>query len=723
MKIVRTILKILLGLVVTLVVVAALVLAVFHSDSVQQRLLQQATEMLQEHLGTKVSIRHVNISLFGEDFALQDVEIEDLQRRKMFRMHKLGIGLRLQPLLHGELIVNEARIKGLETHLYRPATDSDSVANYQFVIDAFKKPKKQEPVDSVAETSKKPLKFEIRKVVLEKIDVTLNDTLKAHLGKLHYKQSSRGLRWAQIDDLSTDFVQHLKKGPVDTRVRIGQLMLNEQTDHWLADFNDLQYATDNHLPHKRTGKPKRGYFDAGHFDIVAKMHVHIDHVAKDSVAARLEGCRITDRTSGLDIKNLTLQATTNMQQLWLHEVKVKLANTTLSFDRAEVLLPSKKQGRQLSYRTSLIKGRTLLKDISHPFAPVLGHFSTPLNLQTVMSGGNDNMRFDQVRVWADKEALAIQARGRISGLRNKYNLHVHFDVSRMTTTGRYAEHIINQFVVKKFMMKQLNNLGRFSYHGAFDVVWRKEAFAGQIDTEVGNLDFQFAIDENNKYVSGNVRTDSLQLGKAMDYPKLGKIICAADFRFDISKPRTALMRRKLGGKLPIGQISAKVDEAYYGKLRVRNLTADIVSNGAVAEGKAIAWGKRMDVVCSFSFTNTNEMRKTKVRPGLRLRNLSEEQKAERDSIKLARKAAKDAEKLARKEERAARKAERDKQKAIEAEEKAARQAAKAEEKAARKAAKAEEKAARKAAKAEEKAARKAAKEAARQAREHAEENE
>ena len=202
----------------------------------------------------------------------------------------------------------------------------------------------------------------------------------------------------------------------------------------------------------------------------------------------------------------------------------------------------------------------------------------------------------------------------------------------------------------------------------------------------------------------------------MDYPKLGKIVCKADFRFDISKPRTAIMRRQLGGKLPIGQISAKVDEAHYGKIRVRNLTADIISNGAVAEGKAVAWGKRMDIVCSFSFTNTNEMRKTKVRPGLRLRDLSEEEKAARDSIKLVKKAARDAERMKRKEERAARKAARDQQKAIEAEQKAALKAAKAEEKAARKAAKAEEKAARKAAK-------KAAKEAARQARDNEAENE
>ena len=226
------------------------------------------------------------------------------------------------------------------------------------------------------------------------------------------------------------------------------------------------------------------------------------------------------------------------------------------------------------------------------------------------------------------------------------------------------------------------------------------------------MNFQFALDELNKYVYGSARTDSFELGKAMDMPDLGKIACKADFKFDISKPRTAQMRKLKGGKLPIGRVTAEVAEGKYKKVKVRNLFAELESDGAVAMGNITVKGKRMDVLCGFSFTNTSEMKKTKIKPGIKFHKMSDEDKAAREERRAAKK---EARQQAKEERRAARAEKKEVRQAIRAEQKAQRDAQtaiKAEEKAERKAAKAEEKAARKAAKAEAKAARKAAKAAA-----------
>ena len=176
-------------------------------------------------------------------------------------------------------------------------------------------------------------------------------------------------------------------------------------------------------------------------------------------------------------------------------------------------------------------------------------------------------------------------------------------------------------------------------------------------------------------------------------PDLGNVTCQANFKFDISKPRTAQMRRKLGGKLPIGHIDAQVDEAQYKKITFRHIEAEINSNGAIAEGNVSIRGGRIDVLCDFSFTNTNEMQKTKIKPRLKFHKKSDEYKAE----KAERDAQKAAVKAERKAQKAADKAERKAQKAAD---KAERKAQKEEEKALRKA----EKAKRKAQKAAEKAA-------------------
>lgn len=695
--------KILAGLVAAIIVLLAIAFAAFHTDAVQKRLVQKSTELLSDYLQTSVRIEKAAVSFVDQGVRLYGVEIDDQQQRKMFQMKELGVDLKILPLLRKEISISQAKIKYLEARLYKPATDSDSVANFQFVIDAFKSKKKPQQ-DSLATDStqkKKPMTIDVRNLSLEGIKVSYNDTLKAELGSLHYKKNSEELQTVEVHDLTTSFIKNTKKGPVDTRVSIGMLSAVDRDGKRLLTIDNLIYQTDNHQPRKNTGKRHRGAFDVGHFDVLSQLVIQIDSIGKDTLVAQVTNGMASDRGSGLLLTELQLKVNANKRNAHLSDILIKMAHTSLNIASADIQLPSKKEQRPLQFSTSQIKGRVLLKDIAQPFAPVLKKFSLPLNLQTQMSGNDNELRFRDVSVSTSDKKLTIAASGRISNLKDKYALRVHFDVHKMATDGAYAERVINQFDVKKFMMKQLHALGHFTYQGHFDVLWKKEQFAGVLNTVPGKLNVQLTLDELSKYVLGTVRTDSFELGKAMDMPDLGKIACKADFKFDISKPRTAQMRKVKGGKLPIGSVQADVAEGRYKKIKVHNLIAELESDGAVATGNITVKGKRVDVLCSFSFTNTNEMKKTKIKPGIRFHKMSDEDKTKRDEERAAKKEAK----AAAKEERRAARAEA---KALKAEQKAERKAQKAEEKAL----KAEEKAARKAAKAAEKAARKAAKEAA-----------
>ncbi len=701
------ILKILGGILAVILLLVGGAFAAFHTDAVQERLVENATQMLSDYLRTTVRIEKANVSFIDQGVRLYGVEIDDQQQRKMFQMKELGVDLKMLPLLHHEVSISQAKIRGLEARLYKPASDSDSVANFQFVIEAFKSKKKPQEDSMAVDTTqvkKKPMIIDVKKLSLEDIKVSYNDSLQARLGSLHYKKNRTEQHFAEIRDLSTSFVKKTKKGPVDTRVVIGMLNAVGKGTKYQLTIDNLCYQTDNHQPRKNTGKPKRGAFDVGHFDVLAKLDIQVDTLGKDTLVAQVTSGVAEDRGSGLLVKELLLKVNANKRTARLSDVSIKLPNTSLSIASADIQLPSKKEQRPLAFSAPQIKGRVVLKDIARTFAPVLKKFSLPLNLQTQMSGNDNELRFRNVSVSTTDKKLTIAASGRISNLKDKYGLRVHFDVNKLATEGVYAEHVINQFDVKKFMMKQLHALGHFTYQGHFDVLWKKEQFAGVLNTVPGKLNVQLTLDEQSKYVLGTVRTDSFELGKAMDMPDLGKITCKADFKFDISKPRTAQMRKVKGGKLPIGSVQADVAEGRYKKIKVHNFIAELESDGAVATGNITVKGKRVDVLCGFSFTNTNEMKKTKIKPGIRFHKMSDEDKAKREEKRAAKKEAKQA----AKEERQAARAEK---KALKAEEKAERKALRAEEKAL----KAEEKAARKAAKAEAKAARKAAKAAAKAA--------
>lgn len=537
--------KILAGLVAAIIVLLAIAFAAFHTDAVQKRLVQKSTELLSDYLQTSVRIEKAAVSFVDQGVRLYGVEIDDQQQRKMFQMKELGVDLKILPLLRKEISISQAKIKYLEARLYKPATDSDSVANFQFVIDAFKSKKKPQQ-DSLATDStqkKKPMTIDVRNLSLEGIKVSYNDTLKAELGSLHYKKNSEELQTVEVHDLTTSFIKNTKKGPVDTRVSIGMLSAVDRDGKRLLTIDNLIYQTDNHQPRKNTGKRHRGAFDVGHFDVLSQLVIQIDSIGKDTLVAQVTNGMASDRGSGLLLTELQLKVNANKRNAHLSDILIKMAHTSLNIASADIQLPSKKEQRPLQFSTSKIEGRVLLKDIAQPFAPVLKKFSLPLNLQTQMSGNDNELRFRDVSVSTTDKKLTIAASGRISNLKDKYALRVHFDVHKMATDGAYAERVINQFDVKKFMMKQLHALGHFTYQGHFDVLWKKEQFAGVLNTVPGKLNVQLTLDELSKYVLGTVRTDSFELGKAMDMPDLGKIACKADFKFDISKPRTAQMRK------------------------------------------------------------------------------------------------------------------------------------------------------------------------------------
>lgn len=722
----KSVFKWFLRAVIALIVLVILLLVVgffvVNSNSFQNKMLQRADAMLEEKLQTRVDIDSISFNLLTLNAELYGLYIEDRQHRPMLRADLLKANADLLPIIiDGVVRVNEARLQGIRAEIHHIPHDSiDSIPNYKFILDAFKRDHNPNQKELRKELKKKKQKiaFAMSRLTAEKIDVHFNH-YHFSLGALAFKES-KGKLGVNIERLSAKWDRTNKKGwQVSHSATIASIALrSECAGEVLADINGLHFSNDNHHPRKNAGKPKRGFFDAEHVNAYADLKLTVDYNKLDSVFGRLTECTVRDTIMGVDIRDLHTDFLYNKEGLHLRDFFVQQVNTTLRFDKGFIQLPSKKTGRPFTFRTSFIKGRAILKDISRPFAPVLKDFTEPLNLSVRFSGEADCLRFNDVRVSTDDKQLQVAAKGTITGLKDKTQLRVHFDIDRMTAKGGSKERIIKQFPVKRFMMKQLHALGTLHYTGSFNVLYKKEEFQGRLGTAAGALNFYFALDENNKYLSGRASTDSIEIGRVMDMKDIGPVAATATFKVDISKPRTAIMRKRLGGKLPIGEVHAHVTRASYKFVRTRDLTVHIVSDGAVAQGSLDAPGKWMDLSCTFSFTNTNEMQKTKINPKMKLRlfgksDMTDEEKAQLKAAKQAEKAQKKAQKQ---EEKAARKAQKQQDKAALQAEKQMRKEQKQQQKAEAKAAKQEAKQAKKDEKAAAKAAKKAEKEAAKAAK-------
>lgn len=696
----RRLLKTTGGIAVGAVVLLGGATLLLNTESVQKKIQEKAVELLSQKLETEVEIDSISISALTQEISLYGIEIEDREEREMLKVGKISVNLELIRLLQRKIVIEKAEIAHAKALLLKPSKEEP--ANYQFVIDAFKKPKDQKSPEKQAKKSKMDL--DISALALKDIHVKHNE-LDIFLGEATYNKGWIADQTIEVDSITlacdTTFKAGLKPYSaslghlrldgdlkelvfkvdaynlayqwkslwkkrnimVDNQAGIGHLTVQANRGRYSATVKQAHYKNDNHLPRKNAGRPKRGFFDAKHLDVIADFHVVLDSIGKERITGHLNEFQAKDSVTGIDIRNLQTKFAYTKERISLRDITVQQKSTVLNVSSGEIVLPDKKEGREFSYATGLITGKAYLKDISRTFAPVLKNFSLPLNLSLTMKGTPNTISFRNVKVNTSDNKLQLAATGNITNLKDKYKLLVKFDVSRMHAKPGIAEKIINQFATKKLMMNQLNNLGDINYTGSFDVLYKKEIFRGLLKTAAGNLNFEFALDELNKYVNGKVSSKRVELGKVMNIKEMGPMDASADFTVDISKPRTAKMRKAKGGKLPIGFFNAKVNDVSYLGIHIRNLTATLNSDGAVATGEVYQSGRIRDLYFSFSFTDTDQMQKMKVtKSGLKFHKETEEYKAQRAERKQQKKLEKEEKKTQKKQEKEAKKAQKEQEK-------------------------------------------------------------
>jgi len=558
---------------ITIVSLLLIVMIAFNTSFVQKPIIELATGLLSKELNTKVEIDEININPITQRVSIHKVRIQDQNKRELLLVKKIWGNFRLMPLLKGQVILKEFKVDGVKVLLSKP---ENGPANYQFLLDATKKKDKKK------KKKKKPSPFivELMHARVSNIQVTYN-------GQDYILEKAEYSDWRNR--------QHV-------------------------DIKGLHLKTDNHKPRKNTNKPHRGYFDAGHLDMVADLGVEISHISKDTIRGAITNCTVTDTITGFYIHDVCAGITYSNKNIHLSDINVYQLDTHINIPKADFALPDKKLGTKLKYNADSIYVRTYLKDISRPFAPVLRNFSLPLNVRCSLNGNQKGMFFRGIHVNTDDNKLVINSTGVLRNMKGK-ELNLHFEVYDMVAKPGIKDKIINQFNVKKHMMYQVYALGVVKYHGSFDVLWRKEQFRGLLNTEKGDIDFEFQIDGNTKYLSGKVNSDSLKLGDLFKLKKIHNIAASAEFNVDISKDRTAQRRKEKGGKLPFGTIHADIRKVDFKNLHLKNIETNIESDGAEAKGDITLKGSLTDLMLEFSFKDTEAMQEMKVKPRLKFRHL------------------------------------------------------------------------------------------------------
>ena len=603
-----------LAVIIAILALATLVIA--NSSYVQNKLIGIATNALSKQLNTEVSIDHFRLNLLNMSANIEGIRLKDQQQRDMLKVKRVWGRIQPLALLRGEILLRKCEVDSIDARLIKP---KDGPANYQFLLESGQS-RGQAPVTEPSEpVPMTGFKFDLKDAVVKGIHVGYNDD-SYELSQAFYNHW-RGTHTITIHHAKADWQKQTKKALVKWHLDSGTLTATlPENGKKHIDIKGLELKSDCDLPRRNFGKPHHGDFDDRHFNLQADLGIDILHTDKDSIQLSLtRGC-MKDTIAGIDLTELKSDITICDKHITLTNTVVQQVNTRLDIPKAHIFLPDKEKGTSLSYHADNIKGRVILKDISQPFAKVLHKFSIPLNLSVNLSGTDEGMLYKNIHVNTDDNKLTINAMGMLRNLKDAHKLNLHFEVYEMKAKPGIKDKIINQFTVKKFMMYQIYALGLIRYAGSFDILWKKQQFRGLLNTEKGDVNFNFELDGNTKYLTGKASTDSLHIGELFQLKQLSDIDCTAGFKIDISKARTALMRKQKGGKLPIGHVEADIRKVGYRMIHMKNIVTNIESDGAVADGDVTLKGSLTNLVVQFSFTNTDEMHKMKIKPKLNFKH-------------------------------------------------------------------------------------------------------
>lgn len=198
-------------------------------SKVQNYVAQRITKSLSEKLQTTVSVGSVDYRLFNT-FKFNDLYIQDLKKDTLLYARSGYLDFNFRRLFEGKIIFNELRLDRLEGNL---VTDTAGINNLDFIIRAFKKPKKKQepsPVEfnfrdiritnssfKLHNLQQKALsdvgKFDINRLTIKDINARIavdyfsGDSLKATILSLSAQEKS-GLT---VENLSTQ-IQGFKNG-------------------------------------------------------------------------------------------------------------------------------------------------------------------------------------------------------------------------------------------------------------------------------------------------------------------------------------------------------------------------------------------------------------------------------------------------------------------------------------------------------------------------------
>ncbi|MES2429325.1 MAG: translocation/assembly module TamB domain-containing protein [Bacteroidota bacterium] len=503
-----------------------------HFAPVQTWLAQRVASSFSDKLNTKVTIKHIDFAFFNK-MELKGMMVEDRKKDTLLYAGTVSVNITDWFFFKDKATLKYVGLKDAVVNMNR----TDSVWNYQFLIDYFSGPKK--------ETTKQQggIEFDVKVLKLENIrfnqvDKWFGQDMVIAMNKLDLEAENIDIRnkkvainFLEINQpyfAQSDYTGNRDRLNIPKRKRaktdsISQYKWNNEG--WIVDVKNIK-LTDGVFNNEKESDhqtPTPNLFDGDHI-IFANITGDLKnvHFEKDTLTTDIN--LSTKERSGFEVKKL--------------QAAFKLTPQMMEFNKLDLVTNKSKLGDYYAMRYDQfndmssflhkvdLEGNFINSELSSDdlafFAPELKNWKRNFHIKGRAKGTIDN--FSAKNMIIKSGNTQIDGDITLSGLPDINNTFIDFTSRNLETT--YAELISIIPSLVSVTQPQLSKLGNIQYKGNYIGFMNDFVAYGTIKsslgTVTGDLNMKFPEGQAPVY-SGKVSTPGFQLGQFIDNNEFGNI--------------------------------------------------------------------------------------------------------------------------------------------------------------------------------------------------------
>lgn len=517
-------------LVLFLLILAALVF--LETPYGQNWLADRVVKKLSNDLHTKITVRHVQFSLFNK-LNLEDFMVEDRKSDTLLYAGNLQVNITDWFFFKDKIDLQYIRLENAVIHLNR----TDSNWNYQFIVDYFTPGTTTSPKKSGIALDFK--KLSLKNVVILQKDPWRGEDMKASVGSLEMDANEVSLSKKNIDIRTLQLAQpvftiynyngkqdELKQNPVTPVSGIvpADSGLQWNAGDWKINIASLRINNGFFGNKKQTESRSPTPFDSHNIEFASingelkNLRLEKDTFSAHTNLSTKERCGFTVRSLQTDLKihpkgmsfdNLDLQTNTSTVRRYFSMWYTDMADMGDFIHKVKMAA---------NFQDAYISS----EDIAY-FVPDAGNWQKNIRISGRVRGTVDDIYGKDLAITAGKDTY-INGDLSLTGLPDINQTFIDFKSNDLRTN--YSD--IARFIpaIKNIKQPDLARLGNIHFKGSFTGFIHDFVAFGTLRTNLGTarMDLNMKLPPGKEPLySGNIATTDFQLGEFIHNPSLGSI--------------------------------------------------------------------------------------------------------------------------------------------------------------------------------------------------------